>query len=83
MSMIDSEEILKNINASLKSRKLYPAGHPATLTPLKKTFGQVSEALQEDKSFALAIVNEALVVEDDLIDRRQDRNPTGFKVHLI
>ncbi|MBE9528552.1 MAG: HD-GYP domain-containing protein [Proteobacteria bacterium] len=75
MSMIDFEEILKNINASLKSKKLYPVGHPATLTPLKKTFTQLTEVLQDKKSFALAIVNEALVVEDDLIEDSETLYP--------
>ncbi len=75
MSILDTENILKSINASLKSKKLYPVGHPATIAPLKKTFEQVTETLQNQKSFALAIVNEALVVEDDLIEDSEQLYP--------
>jgi len=54
----DSRElILKNINAALKSRKLYPPGHPAIAAPVNKTHSLLTEELKSMNNLAMAIVN--------------------------
>jgi putative nucleotidyltransferase with HDIG domain len=75
MNPIEPEEILKSINASLKSRKLYPAGHPAISTPVKKTTELLNAALQERKSIAVGLVHEAIVFENDPIENSEKLYP--------
>ncbi|OGP14209.1 MAG: hypothetical protein A2052_01585 [Deltaproteobacteria bacterium GWA2_54_12] len=71
----DSRElILKNINAALKSRKLYPPGHPAIAAPVNKTHSLLTEELKSMNNLAMAIVNETLVFEDDMV-------PDGEKLY--
>lgn len=67
MNSEEKEEILKNINAALKSRKLYPAGHPSMAAPVKKTYGLITDALRKQNNFAIGLINEALVFEDALV----------------
>lgn len=61
------ESILKNMNAALKSRKLYPPGHPAIAAPVNKTHSLLTEELKGINNLAIAIVNETLVFEDDMM----------------
>jgi putative nucleotidyltransferase with HDIG domain len=75
MSTIAPEEILKSINASLKSRKLYPAGHPAISTPVKKAYELLSVALQQKRSIAVGLVHEAIVFENDPIENSEKLYP--------
>lgn len=62
--MTDGTEILKNINASLKSKKLYPQGHPAAVAPLKKSYEMLTETMKGRNNLAIGMVNEALVFEE-------------------
>ena len=61
------DAILKNINGALKSKKLYPAGHPAITAPINKLCGFIEDALKARNNIAVGLVNDALVFEDDLI----------------
>jgi putative nucleotidyltransferase with HDIG domain len=61
------DAILKSINGALKSKKLYPAGHPAITAPINKLSGFIEDALKTRNNIAVGMVNEALVFEDDLI----------------
>lgn len=70
----DKEVILKSINASLKSKKLYPPGHPAIAAPVNKTYQAIVDALKEKSNIMVGLVNEALMFEDDLI-------PEGEKLY--
>lgn len=68
MNENDSRDaILKNINGALKSRKLYPAGHPAITAPVEKLTRFLEDSLKTRPSIAVGLVNDALVFEDDLI----------------
>ncbi|HLC17902.1 MAG TPA: HD-GYP domain-containing protein [Thermodesulfobacteriota bacterium] len=64
MSAIDGDSILKSVNAALKSRKLYPPGHPAISTPVKKSFELISSSLRTKESIVIGLVEEALVFEE-------------------
>ncbi len=75
MNTIDPEEILKSINASLKSRKLYPTGHPAISTPVKKACELLGAALQQKRSIAVGLVHEAIVFENDPIENSDKLYP--------
>ncbi|MBI5886203.1 MAG: HD-GYP domain-containing protein [Deltaproteobacteria bacterium] len=63
--MPDRDSILKTINAALKSRKLYPPGHPAIITPAKKTVELLLDAFKEKPTLTFGIVNEALIFESN------------------
>lgn len=72
MSELDPETILQSINASLKSKKLYPKGHPAASAPVKKSYELLTESLRSRNNVALGIVNEALVFEGKpIVDSEQ------------
>src|SRR3972149_5789390 len=64
MNGIDGEGILKGFNASLKSKKLYPPGHPAINASVKKTFELLSYSLGVKESIVIGLVEEALVFEE-------------------
>ncbi len=66
MSEIDFEPILKNINAALKSHRLYPAGHPAITAPAKKAVQLAAEVLKTKPNFVVGLVNGVLVFEGDV-----------------
>ncbi|CAG1066824.1 Cyclic di-GMP phosphodiesterase [uncultured bacterium] len=61
------DAILKNMNAALKSRKLYPPGHPAISAPVNKTHSLLTEELKGSHNIAVGLVNETLVFEDDMV----------------
>ncbi|MBI5587782.1 MAG: HD-GYP domain-containing protein [Deltaproteobacteria bacterium] len=68
MNENDSRDaILKNINGALKSRKLYPPGHPAVSAPINKLSTTLEDSLKTTNNIVVGLVNEALVFEDDLI----------------
>ncbi|OGP23119.1 MAG: hypothetical protein A2X99_03285 [Deltaproteobacteria bacterium GWB2_55_19] len=62
-----SELILKSINSALKSKKLYPPGHPAIAAPVNKTFLLISDELKSANNIVIGIVHETLTFEDTLI----------------
>ncbi|MBI5493286.1 MAG: HD domain-containing protein [Deltaproteobacteria bacterium] len=68
--MTDSanETLLKNINASLKSKKLYPPGHPAISAPVSKTFQCLADSLKSRNNIMVGLVNEALVMENEPVE---------------
>lgn len=70
----DRDAILKNMNAALKSRKLYPPGHPAIAAPVNKTHSLLLDELKAMNNIAVAIVNETLMFENDLV-------PDGEKLY--
>lgn len=61
------DNILKNINAALKSKKLYPPGHPSIAAPVNKTHMLLLDEFKMKNNLAVALVNEALVFEEDLV----------------
>jgi hypothetical protein len=63
MTQLDSDTLLKNINGALKSKKLYPAGHPATIAPARKAYQFVTEFLKTKNTLAIGRVNDLLVFE--------------------
>ena len=69
MNELDNRDwILKNINASLKGKKLYPPGHPAAAAPVKKTYDTLLETLKGKNNLMIGLVNEALLFEESLIE---------------
>lgn len=68
------DAILKNMNAALKSRKLYPPGHPAISAPVNKTHSLLTEELKSGNNLAVGLINETLVFEDDMV-------PDGEKLY--
>ncbi|MEK7772773.1 MAG: HD-GYP domain-containing protein [Deltaproteobacteria bacterium] len=68
------DAILKNINAAIKSRRLYPPGHPAIAAPVKKGHELLADSLKDKGSLVIAVVNEALVFEESPI-------PDGEKLY--
>ncbi|MBI5345178.1 MAG: HD-GYP domain-containing protein, partial [Deltaproteobacteria bacterium] len=63
----DPEALLKTLNAALKSRKLYPPGHPAISAPAKKAYQILTDSLKSKSSMVMGLMNEALVFEEELI----------------
>ncbi|MBI5970091.1 MAG: HD-GYP domain-containing protein [Deltaproteobacteria bacterium] len=75
MNDIDTRDLLlKNLNGALKSKKLYPPGHPAVAAPAKKSFELVSNALKTSANVMFGIMNGAFVFEGDAI-------PDGEKLY--
>lgn len=67
MNGIDRDAILKNINGALKSKRLYPPGHPAIAAPLNKIQQMLMEYFKAKGNVVIAVVNEALVFEEDMV----------------
>ena len=67
MNASDRDLLLKNINGSLKSKKLYPPGHPAIAAPINKSYQMLLDALKLNNNLMVSVVNEAIVFEDDLM----------------
>ena len=61
------DNILKNINAALKSKKLYPPGHPSIAAPVNKALTLLLDELATRNNLAVALVNEALIYEEDIV----------------
>ena len=61
------DNILKNINAALKSKKLYPPGHPSIAAPVNKALTLLLDELKTRNNLAVALVNEALIYEEDIV----------------
>ena len=76
---MDNDIILKNLNASLKSRKLYQAGHPAVTAPVRKTASLLTEALREKNNIAMAVVHDSIVFEDTLLEDSEKLYPEMLK----
>lgn len=76
---IENEQILKNMNAALKNRKLYPAGHPTITTAAKKVLQFSTAAFKIKSNFIIALINDALVFEEDLIADSETMYPDIIK----
>ncbi|MBI5642525.1 MAG: HD-GYP domain-containing protein [Deltaproteobacteria bacterium] len=63
----NSDLLLKIINSALKSKKLYPPGHPSIAAPVNKVFQLLSEALKTDNNVMIGILHETLVFDDNMI----------------
>lgn len=61
------ELILKNLNSALKSRKLYPAGHPGILQPLEKAYQLLIESLKIQQKVFIGKMKDVIVLEDNPI----------------
>ncbi len=59
--------LLKSVNASLKSKKLYPAGHPAIAAPIGRTFQLLTDTLKGRSNIAVNMSSEALLFDGTLI----------------
>lgn len=77
----DREAVLKNINGALKSKKLYPPGHPAIAAPVNKVLALIQDLLKTRHNIAIGLVNEALVFEDDLVPE-SDKLYTDLIQHM-
>lgn len=75
MNAADRDLLLKNINGSLKSKKLYPPGHPAIAAPINKTYQMLMDALKLSNNLMVSVVNEAIVFEDDLMPESEKLYP--------
>ncbi len=71
----NNEAILKSINAALKSKKLYPAGHPAIAAPINKAYQVIGDSLKTQNNVMIGMINEALVVEDTLVENSEALYP--------
>lgn len=61
------ELMLKNLNGALKSRKLYPAGHPGILQPLEKAYQILIESLKIRQKIFIGKMKDVIVFEDNPI----------------
>lgn len=75
MSIIDRDALLKNINGALKSKRLYPPGHPAIAAPVNKTHQMLLDSFKEKANLVIGVVNEALVFEEDLVPEAERLYP--------
>ena len=67
MSDIEIEKldaVLKGINSTIKGKKLYPAGHPATTTPMAKAYQVISELLKTNNKIFIGMAKDVLVFEE-------------------
>ncbi|MBE9535824.1 MAG: HD-GYP domain-containing protein [Proteobacteria bacterium] len=58
-------EALKYISGGLKVRTLYPAGHPAIMQQVEKSYSLISELLREHKRLMLAMVDDVFIIQDE------------------
>lgn len=76
MILPDTQDaILKSINAALKSKKLYPPGHPAIAAPSKKSYELLTDLLKTQKNLMIGNVNGALVFEDHPVSSGEQMFP--------
>lgn len=76
MILPDTQDaILKGINAAIKSKKLYPPGHPAIAAPSRKTYELLTELLKTQKNLMIGNVNDALVFEDHPVSNGEQMFP--------
>lgn len=67
MNGTEATELLKSINSALKSKKLYPPGHPSIAAPVRKTYQLVTEMLKARNNIIIGLLHESLVIEDNLV----------------
>lgn len=82
MPEINAEEILKSVNAGLKAKKLYPAGHPAVSAPVRKACQLITDAIKAKKHFVIGLMNEAIVLEQTMIPESEKLYPEILKYML-
>jgi len=70
-----ADMLLKNLNSALKSKKLYPQGHPAIAAPVKKSFELLSRELRQANNVVIAVVEDTLTYEDELIENGDKAYP--------
>lgn len=58
-------EALKYISGGLKVRTLYPAGHPAIMQQVERSYILISDVLREHKSLMLAMVDDVFIIQDE------------------
>lgn len=58
------EDTLRNINSTIKGRKLYPHGHPAITQSIEKGCACLKELLKEKDPLILGIVEDVIVFGD-------------------
>jgi len=56
-------EVLKFFNGGLQMSRLYPAGHPAIINQLDKSYSLASEILDKEKAFTIAMVDDVMTVQ--------------------
>lgn len=71
----NNDLILKSINSAIKSKRLYPSGHPAIAAPVNKACETIVEELKTQNNIMIGMVNETLVIEDDLIENSEGLYP--------
>ncbi|GMR04265.1 MAG: HD domain-containing protein [Thermodesulfobacteriota bacterium] len=64
---MNAEDILKGINGALRGTKLYPPGHPAIDKAARTTHELISNLLAGTENFVIALVDGALVFEEQPI----------------
>jgi len=79
MNGADSEAILKNLNASLKNKKLYPPSHPAVASAVRKLCQLLTDSLRDKTSMVTALVHGALVFEGNPVPDSEALYPEILK----
>ncbi|MEK6531202.1 MAG: HD-GYP domain-containing protein [Deltaproteobacteria bacterium] len=77
----ERDQLLKSMNASLKSKKLYPAGHPAIVAPVGRTFQLLSETLKGRNNIAVSMSSEALLFDGTLLSEAERLYP-DIMIHM-
>ena len=71
-----TEQILRTLNATLTSKKLYPAGHPSVAAPLGKFQEVVLKYLEEENDrLIVGIVDDTLIIEDAPVATSHEQYP--------
>jgi len=63
--MATATEALKYISGGLKVRSLYPAGHPAIMQQVERSYGLISEILRQEKKLMLAMVDDVFIIQNE------------------
>ncbi|MBI5560156.1 MAG: HD-GYP domain-containing protein [Deltaproteobacteria bacterium] len=70
---VDTEQILRALNASLNSRKLYPAGHPSVTVPARRLEELILDYLKESDKLIVGVVDGTIIVEDIPVDGSEEQ----------
>ncbi|MGA1791434.1 MAG: GspE/PulE family protein [bacterium] len=66
------QNTIKELYHSLKGIGSYPADHPASIEPIKKTYQMVKKLLKTHDKLTTSVVNNTLLVEDIPINSKYD-----------
>ncbi len=72
------ESILRTINSSLQTRKLYPPKHPSVIGTIRRLQQQLSEFFRGKTKLVVAMVNDELVFDDIPVARGREDYPDLF-----